>query len=138
MSHAQFGGKCYSMAAYYLRQALRYMPRLPMVPLRPKAFYTDPSVYVQNVQDLDDYLDGHPQDTDALLLRAYYAWFDVDEADSAGKAQDLLQKALAGNNTPDMTLSIEAFWDGMVASGKVKGPLRPRPAPKTVEGGKKL
>jgi hypothetical protein len=137
MSQAQFGGKCYPLAAYYLRQALRYMPRLPMLPLRPKAFYGDPSVYVQNVQDLDGYLVGHPRDTDALLLRAYYAWFDADAIDSPGVARDSLRKALAGNNTPDVTLAIEAFWEGMVASGKVKGVLTPLPVPKADQGGKK-
>jgi hypothetical protein len=108
-----------------------------MVPLQPKAFYGDPSVYVQNIQDLDKYLVGHPQDTDALLLRAYYAWFDVDEVGSTGKARDSLQQALAGNNTPGVTLAIEAFWEGMVASGKVKGPLKPQPALKAAEGGNK-
>ena len=138
MSQAQFGGKCYPLAAYYLRQALRSMPRLPMVPLQPKAFYGDPSVYVQNVQDLDEYLVGHPQDTDALLLRAYYAWFDVDEADSVGIARNSLQKALAGNNTPDVTLAIEAFWEGMTATGRAKGPLiKPQPEPKAAQGDKK-
>jgi hypothetical protein len=137
MSQAQFGGKCYPLAAYYLRQALRYMPRLPMLPLRPKAFYGDPSVYVQNVQDLNEYLVGHPRDTDALLLRAYYAWFDADATDPTGVARDSLQKALAGNNTPDVTLAIEAFWEGMVASGKVKGTLKPLPLPKADPGGKK-
>jgi hypothetical protein len=138
MSQAQFGGKCYPLAAYYLRQAMKYMPRLPMLPLRPKAFYGDPSVYVQNIQDLDEYLVGHPQDTDALLLRAYYAWFDVDEADSVSIARNSLQKALAGNNTPDVTLAIEAFWEGMVASGKAKGPLvKPQPDLVKILGDKK-
>lgn len=137
MSQAQFGEKCYPLAAYYLRQALRYMPGLPTLPLRPKAFYGDPSVYVQNVQDLDGYLVGHPRDTDALLLRAYYAWFDADALDSTGVARDSLQKALAGNSTPDVTLAIEAFWEGMVASGKVKGVLKPLPVPKAVQDGKK-
>jgi hypothetical protein len=51
-------------------------------------------------------------------------------------ARDSLRKALAGNNTPDVTLAIEAFWEGMVASGKVKGDLKPLPVPKA-EGGKK-
>ena len=135
MSQAQFACKNYPLAACYFRQALRYMPRLPMVPLQPKAFYGDPSVYVQNIQDLNGYLDEHPQDVDALMLRAYYAWFDVDEIDPAGKARDSLQMALAGNKTPDVTLGIESFWDGMVASGKAKGALRP---PATVKAARSV
>jgi hypothetical protein len=130
MSHAQFATKCYPLAAYYLRQALKYMPRLPMVPLRPKAFYADASQYVQNIQDLDDALETHPQDADLLLLRAYYAWFDVDELDSERLTKESLEKALTGINSPGVTLSIEQFWDAMVATGKVKGSLHRPPAPK--------
>jgi hypothetical protein len=124
MSHAQFAADSYPLAAYYLRQTLKYMPSLPTVRLQPKAFYSDPSLYVENVQRLDEYVTLHPHDTDAQLLRAYYYWFDTDEANSAQVATRALEMALAANNTPDTTQAIEAFWDGMVAAGKVKGRIR--------------
>lgn len=123
MSHAQFAAKCYPLSAYYLRQAIRYMPRLPMLPLKPKAFYSDASLYVKYIQELDDQLVARPHDADLLLLRAYYAWFDSDEIYPERTAQTCLQKAIATDPPPGVTLSIEQLWEGMVASGKVKGTL---------------
>lgn len=123
MSHVQFAAKCYPLAAYYLRQTVRYMPRLPMLPLRPKSFYSNASLYVQYIQELDDQMAARPFDADLLLLRAYYAWFDSDELYPERTAQACLEKALATDPTPSMTLSIEQLWEGMVASGKVKGTL---------------
>jgi hypothetical protein len=130
LSQAYFAGNCYPQAVYRLRQVLKYMPRLAMVRLQPKAFYGDPSVYVENVQQLDDYLATAPGDVDALLLRAYYAWFDTDDPRSAAIATEALTQALSADSTPDDIQAIDAFWSGMVATGRVTGQLKARPAVK--------
>jgi hypothetical protein len=131
MSHAQFAGKSYPLAAYYFRQTLNRLPKLASLPIRPKMFYEDRSEYVENIQGLDDHLSKKPQDSEAQLLRAYYAWFDADQSDGPAIARHALEMALAGNRGPELTQAIESFWAGMTATGKVKGELKPPASPKT-------
>lgn len=134
LSHAHFAGRNYSLASFYLRQAILQVPRLAAIPLLPKSFYGDPSIYVENIQMLDEHLLLEPADADAQLLMAYYSWYDVDAADPPGEATRSLSRALAGTTTPAVVQAVETFWEGMVASGKVKGTLKPELPKKPASG----
>jgi len=132
MAHAKFATArfSYASAAFYLRKALKYLPELPLAPLRPKAFYNNPATFGEHLFYLEDHLEKSPYDGEALLLLAYFRWF-TDEPD-VKTARSALSKALAVSHTDETTEAIETFWDGMVASGKVSGKLLPttRPAKK--------
>ena len=132
MAHAKFATArlSYASAAFYLRKALKYLPELPLAPLRPKAFYNNPATFGEHIFHLEDHLEKSPYDGEALLLLAYFRWF-TDEPD-VKTARSALSKALAVSHTDETTEAIETFWDGMVASGKVSGKLLPttRPAKK--------
>ena len=130
MAHAKFAIArfSYASAAFYLRKALKYLPELPLAPLRPKAFYNNLATFGEQIVHLEDHLEESPYDGEALLLLAYFRWF-TDEPD-VKTAHSALSKALAVSRTDETTEAIETFWDGMVASGKVSGKLLPTPAKK--------
>ena len=133
MAHAKFATArfSYASAAFYLRKALKYLPELPLVPLRPKAFYGNPATFGEHIIRLQEHLDEHRFDGDALLLLAYFRWF-IDRPD-VETIQVALSKALAASRDDEVAEAVRTFWDGMVATGKVSGELFPatRPAPKT-------
>jgi len=134
LAHASFAraGFAYNEPALYLREALRYMPTLPLAPLRPKAFFgkTPAGIksYTAGVKALEDHLKDNPSDANAHLVLAYFQWFS-GQADLAAKS---LSRALASaqqTRNEDIMEALNIFWDGMVASGKVVGRLRPATQP---------
>jgi len=127
MAHAKFGSArlTYVFPAYYIRKALRYMPELPLVPLRPKAFYGSAAVFGDRIIRLETHLDENPNDGDALLVLAYFRWF-ADTPDVL-TVQSSLQKALDVSNTENKTEAIHIFWDALVAGGEAKGKLIRKP-----------
>lgn len=117
----------YSETAFCLVTALSYLPELPTVPLRPRAFFGSDAAFATYLFDLEDYLVKSPYDADAQLVLAYFRWFDGD----AKTAHNALALALAHTRDPKLTEAIATFWDGMVATGKVSGKLEPAPRPAT-------
>lgn len=117
----------YYRASYYLSRALRYLPELPLAPLEPKSFFGSPQQYTERLAWLDKHLTSNPFDNDAFLVSAYFHWFDGD-LDGARAA---LAKARRGKIDNDLSEAVDAFWDGMKASGRVSGTLDglPPPAP---------
>lgn len=75
------------------------------------------------------HLASSPFDSDAFFVAAYFHWFDGD-IDGARQA---LAKARRGKINDDLREAIDAFWDGMKASGKVSGTLDGLPPPPTSE-----
>lgn len=126
MTHASFAASdvSYSRPAYYLRQALRYLPDLPQVPLRVKEFYGQTAKFVEQEIRLEEHIGRFPDDADANLMMAYIRWFS-DQPDGPAEAKVALERALGSANAPDTLEAIETFWAGMVDSGKATGPLRP-------------
>ena len=134
MLHARFAVSrySYSQAAYYLQQALKFQPELPVTALHPAGFYGNAAHYVDHVFRLNQYLKTSPRDAEAYLVLAYYRWFDPSVP--ADRTRDALARALGlrraefGETVPKDDLFIEAvevFWRGMVASGRVSGELKP-------------
>jgi tetratricopeptide (TPR) repeat protein len=78
----------YHSAAFLLRKALDNFPELPLVNLRPKGFYEDPSAYVRHVEKLQRRAEEDAYDPDPQLLLTYYQWFagDHDKAQRSLKA----------------------------------------------------
>jgi len=133
MAHARFGSARFSYAspAYYIRRALKYMPELPRVPLRPKAFFKSPAVFGDRIIRLETHLDEKPNDGDALLVLAYLRWFA--ENPNIRVVRRSLQKALHLSDSEEKTEAINIFWDALVAGGKAKGKLTPKPPKPTTQ-----
>lgn len=128
--HTEFAlsSHSYAKACYFLEQALRYMPELPLANLRPRGFYDNEAKYAQQLVALIDHIEKRPSDHEAILLLAYFRWFE-DKRDVAG-TQKLLSKALAAGlekKDPFLIDAIETFWRGIVASGEATGELVPEP-----------
>ena len=137
-SHARFALSrlSYALAAFQLRLALRYLPELPLLPLRPKAFYGNAATYATHLRRLNDHLNKEPHDADGHLLMAYFLWFD-DQADQAAEALAKAKATAAESKDKDVREAVEIFRAGMVASGKVRGDLGPttQPAASPVSAG---
>jgi hypothetical protein len=100
MVHALFACGQYYTAARDLRDALKYLPELPLVHLQKR-------------------VESPPADADLQLLWAYVRYFDGDEAAAA----EALRKAAGAAKDPAVQEAIQTFWDGMAAAGKVSGGL---------------
>lgn len=118
----------YASASHYLRQALKYFPELPTIRLVPRGFFGSPAEYMKHVERLEKFLDGHPYDVDANLMQAYFRWFSSD----VKGAQVALSKVLAvaaARQDKNVLESVDTFWTGMMATGKVSGELKPAELP---------
>jgi hypothetical protein len=136
MAHAHFALGRFATAGVYLAQAIEVLPELPLLPLKPRAFYGDSddgrAKYGDHLDMLRAYLQRQPDDAEAHLLLAYFLWFNQND-DPAARAQDLqsakqsLADGLAAGkkvHVPKATTeAIETFWDAMVASGQASGRL---------------
>jgi len=112
----------YRRPAWYLQQALRYLPELPLAQLDLRGLFPAPDeLHVEVLPRLTEHLSLIPEDSYAYLLLAYILWFD----DNALAAQDALALARRGTQNEEMVEAIDAFWDGMKAAGKVTGELEP-------------
>ncbi|MFP3937576.1 MAG: tetratricopeptide repeat protein [Phycisphaerae bacterium] len=112
MAHAHLatsGGISYSSAAYYLSQALNYFPELPLVQLRPRAFFGDSEHYAEIITQLRRRLDRNPRDIDALLCLAYLRWFE-GESETAIRS---LQTAVRYGSDAEMKEAAEMFMEGI-------------------------
>jgi tetratricopeptide (TPR) repeat protein len=130
LAHAAFARSMFSYkeAALHLRRALKYLPELPLIPLQPGTFYGEEPEgidrYVERITRLEKHTAKSPYDADALLLLAYFRWFEQD----VEAARNALATALAAASKTKDSEQLEAiniFWDGMLASGKVTGELKP-------------
>jgi len=132
LTHTQFALSRYSYAraSYFLQRAIKYMPELPLTPLRPRDFYDSAAKYAEHMVSLEEHLEKDPADGEALLLLAYFRWFQkTQDAKATHKA---LSGALAGalkRKKTHLLEAVETFWDGMVATGKVSGKLLPAEEP---------
>jgi hypothetical protein len=128
LAHTQFAlSRCsYVKASYYLQEALKAMPELPLANLRPRGFYGSAATYAEHLVSLQEYIERNGTDGEALLLLAYFRWYG--QARDVAAAQNALSRslrgALAANNT-HLVEAVETFWDGMVAAGAVEGKLKP-------------
>ena len=129
LAHTHFALARYSYAkpAYFLRRAVKRMPELPLANLRPRGFYDSPSKYAEHMYALEqEHLKRRPYDGDALLVLAYFRWFEQTRDVEA--IRDALSKSLADalkSRNTDLAEAVETFWDGMVATGSVSGKLIP-------------
>jgi len=135
LMHARFATSrvSYMAASHYLQLALKHLPELPLVPMRPKLFYGQSSDgaarYVEHIDALEKHLVKAPDDHDALLLLAYYRWFGNRPDDARTALAGALKVALEDDDTR-LTEAVDTFWAAIVSSGKMSGPLlSPRPKP---------
>lgn len=121
LAHTTFAlsRRSYYRASYYLSRAMKYLPELPLAPLEPKGFFPSPEQYTERLGWLDEHLASTPFDNEAFFVSAYFRWFDGD-VEGARRA---LARARRGRISDDLREAIDAFWDGMKASGKVSGTL---------------
>jgi len=126
LTHAQFALSAYAYpkAAYFLERAIKYMPELPLANLRPRGFYGSAAKYAEHMVALEEHLERAPADGDALLLLAYFRWFDENQ--DVKTVHKALSRALASalkRKETHLLEAVQTFWDGMVATGKVSGKL---------------
>jgi len=121
--HARFATsrRSYASAAHFLSRTLKVLPELPLVPLAPKEFYDDPAAYAGQVASLQKHCTKVPADSEALLVLAYFRWFEGQ----TDKATEALTQAKAAGPGKTSREAIETFWDGIVASGKVPSDVEP-------------
>jgi hypothetical protein len=134
LTHTQFALSRYSYAtaSYFLQRAIKYMPELPLANLRPRGFYDTAAKYAEHLVALEDHLEKDPADGEALLLLAYFRWFE--EKQDVKATHDALAGALASalkRKNTHLLEAVETFWDGIVASGKASGKLIPPEEPAT-------
>lgn len=128
--HAEFAlsSVSYVKAAYFLEQALRHMPELPLSNLRPRGFYGSQAKYAQQIVALSDHVAENPNDHEAMIVLAYFRWFEQDR--DVEMTKRILENALAAaenKKDPLMIEAITAFWRGAVATGEATGELTPTP-----------
>ncbi|MGB2822009.1 MAG: hypothetical protein WBF17_13580 [Phycisphaerae bacterium] len=134
LTHTQFALSRYSYAtaSYFLQRAVKHMPELPLANLRPRGFYDTAAKYAEHLVALEDHLEKDPADGEALLLLAYFRWFE--EKQDVKATHDALAGALASalkRKNTHLLEAVETFWDGIVASGKASGKLIPPEEPAT-------
>ena len=120
-THLASSSEVYELPAYYLRLALQRLPELPLIDVHPKRFYGDPSVYVRDVQRIEQRVKEFPSDASTQFVLGYLKWRDkkYKEAEAA------LRAALTYGHSGDLKEGVAVLWDGMVATGEVNGELTP-------------
>jgi len=132
MCHAEFALSRYATASFHLQQALRFLPELPTVPLKPRGFFKDQDQYDNQLQRLRSYLGRYPDNPDVNLLIAYFAWFDDDET-TALEALENAKRAAENSRSPErLQEAIDTFLRGMKACG-VERTHRPAAATQPVQ-----
>jgi len=126
--HATFamarGG--YARPAFYLAQALRYLPELPLAPLEPQAFWPDEAAYAEQVSRLRADAAAEAATAEAHLVAAYFAWFEGD----AEQARLALSATLAAARAAEVIEAAETFRDGMdLAEEAAAGEAAPTTGP---------
>jgi len=107
---------------------LKYFPELPTIRLVPRGFYDSPAEYINQVARLEEFLTKHPYNVDANMMLVYFRWFSGDvKAVHDALAKVLAIAAIKQDN--DVLESVDTFWTGMMATGKVSGELKPAKLP---------
>ena len=117
----------FGSAGFALRKALRGFPELPLVPIRPKAFYGDQADYREHMASLQKYIRRSDSDPAGHLILAYYKWYEGDVEATTTALQSAHRSASASQSDvgKDSLEAIDTFWKAMVASGEVSGELMP-------------
>jgi len=135
LAHAAFAKSSYgySEAGLYLRRSLIRFPELPLVQIKPRAFYgkTPRGVnrYTTRIVRLEDHIARSSYDVNALLILAYFKWFD-GEYELAHKTLRRASDLLEESKDREMIEAVGIFLDGIAASGMVPTEESPAPAVK--------
>jgi len=120
MSHAEFGMGNFPMATYYLQRALRFLPELPSVPLRPRGFFADQRRFSYNTRRLKDRIRERPTEAGSYLLLAYLQWFK-DNPDT-NTVKQTLSLGLSAATEPELVDAFEIFRDAVDAISAAEAP----------------
>jgi tetratricopeptide (TPR) repeat protein len=114
------GSRFYELSAHCLGQTLRRLPELPLIPVHPKKFYQDASLYIRDRQAVERRTRDASNDGDAWLILGYLAWRDGN----IRSARRALRHAITYGSAATIE-SASILWDGILATGKAKGQLVP-------------
>jgi hypothetical protein len=114
------GSRFYKLSAHRLGQALRRLPELPLIPVHPKKFYQDTSLYIRDRQAVERRTRDAADDGDAWLILGYLAWRDG----KVSNAHRALRHAIT-HGSENTIESASILWDGILATGKAEGQLIP-------------
>ena len=123
-AQALFALDQYPLAVEAIRHGLVLDPTWPESGLDVRTYYPDPSVFVAQLAQLEDYVAGHPDDADVRFLLAYNLYFSGEEA-RAQKEFTRLAEANPLDRGPELFLNqLEAEGVGGVTPSGVR-PLNP-------------
>ena len=114
------GSQFYELSAHCLGQTLRRLPELPLIPVHPKQFYQDASLYIRDRQAVERRTRDAADDGNAWLILGYLAWRDGN----VSRARRALRHAIT-HGSGDTIESASILWDGILATGKAEGQLIP-------------
>ncbi len=114
----------YSSSAHHLREALAHFPEMTALSIQPKEFFGDRSKYADALRRLEAHGGIGKSGADSRLVLAYFRWFDQQPEEAHKALAQALAFAIESGDS-DNKEAIQAFWKGMVTSGKVSGELEP-------------
>ena len=122
MAHSCFGAGRFPSAGLYLRQALKYLPELALVPLNIRGFFGSEEHFDEKFAHLITTVGKGTGSADIFLVVAYFRWFDGQPQ----AAKDALNTARNMASRKDVKEAIDIFARG-VAAGEAAAPTT-RPA----------
>jgi len=134
LAHCYFALQSFHTSAHYLRQAVKYFPEMPLVSIEPREFFGNQTRYADSIIKLEQFAQEDREDSDGLLLLAYFRWFDNNPAAAKAALSQVLASAARTAPLPEDTPSVETariFWKAMARSGKVSGSLEDAANPST-------
>ncbi len=124
-THFTLSYDSFASCSYYLRRVLRVYPELPLLNLQPRNFYGNTSKYADCLVRLETSIaQAARPSSEALLMLAYFRWFDQDTEEATSALGKAYAVAIQQKDT-EMEEDIQTLWRGMVSSGKVSGELTP-------------
>lgn len=124
-THFTLSYDSFASCSYYLRRVLRVYPELPLLNLQPRNFYGNTSKYADCLVRLETSIaQAARPSSEALLMLAYFRWFDQDTEEATSALGKAYAVAIQQKDT-EMEDDIQTLWRGMVGSGKVSGDLTP-------------
>ncbi len=120
--HAYFAAGQYYSAAQHLRQALKYLPELPLVQLQVRGFYGKAEDFDNHLAALEKRVLEWTDDADGRLLLAYFRYFDGADGEAAAALRQAYKLSWRYKQK-ETAKAVETFWEGMLAAGRAAGDL---------------
>jgi len=133
MVNTYFAMGRYYIAAQHLREALTYLPELPLVSLDLGGFYGQEKDFDKQLADLRNWLEDRRDEADGWLVLAYVQCFEGAD----DQAQEALRRSYVLGWRHKQQGNLKAagtLWEGMVLAGRASGELAAATQPAALLG----